>query len=113
MLGKKLKILRKNKGLKQSELAVVLGVSRSQVSHYEQNAGFPSYDVLTKMSNFFGVPLDYFKDDSQINEVVQSLELNDDEFKNKVKFFLNGQQLTNDELNRMTEYIKFIRQGGA
>ena len=113
MLGVKLKYLRKKSRLKQSDLAVILGVSRSQLSHYEQNFGKPSYDVLMKMCNYFGVPLDYFSDQTgPINELVQALELSDDEFKKRVKLFFEGQQLTDDELKKMIEFVKFMRFKG-
>lgn len=109
MLGMKIKYLRKKALMKQSDLAEILGVTRSQISHYEQNVGFPSYDVLIKMCDVFGVPLDYFRDGQTVENLVQALELTDDDFKNRAKLFLQGQPLTDEEFKKMLEFLKFMR----
>lgn len=109
MLGVKLKYLRKKARLKQSDLALILGVSRSQVSHYEQNVGYPSYDVLNKICAYFNVPLDYFRDGQTVNELIQALELTDNEFQKRAKLFFQGQPLTDEELKKMIDFIKFMR----
>ena len=109
MLGMKIKYLRKKAQMKQSDLAEILGVSRSQISHYEQNVGFPSYDVLIKMTNVFGVPLDYFRDGETVQQLVQALELTDDDFKNRATLFLQGQPLTDDEFKKMIDFLKYMR----
>lgn len=59
MLGKKIKELRKKRGITQSELADVLGVSTSMVGMYETDSRNPSYDVLIKIANYFNVSIDY------------------------------------------------------
>lgn len=109
MLGLKLKYLRKKARLKQSDLAKIIGVSRSQVSHYEQNVGYPSYDVLNKICTFFNVPFDYFREGETVNELIQALELTDDEIKKRATFFLEGQPLTDQEFKRMIDFVKFMR----
>jgi len=59
-IATKLKALRKNKKVTQAELAEVLNVHRSTVANYELNRRTPSLEELKKISNFFGVGLDYF-----------------------------------------------------
>ncbi len=54
-----LKILRNEKGLNQSQLANVLGVSRGSISFYETGERVPDAEVLKKMAAFFGVTSDY------------------------------------------------------
>lgn len=54
----KIKLLRTSKGLKQKELASLLGVKTSAVSKYETSAGFPSLPVLKKLTEVFDVSAD-------------------------------------------------------
>ncbi|HHV78419.1 MAG TPA: helix-turn-helix transcriptional regulator [Firmicutes bacterium] len=56
--GKALKELRQRSGLRQDDLAKVLGVERSTVANWERGAKQPSIDVLIKLSQIFGVSLD-------------------------------------------------------
>lgn len=65
--SKLLRELRESKGLKQSELAEKLGVSRGSISFYENGDRVPDIVFLHKMAEFFGVSCDYllgFVDDS-------------------------------------------------
>lgn len=57
--GKKLKELRKNKGLTQAQLGELIGVTKSVVSFYELQERSPSPDVLIKLSQVFHVSTDY------------------------------------------------------
>lgn len=59
MLSEKLKKLRKEKGITQNELAKVIGVSTSMIGMYETDARKPSYEVLTKIAQYFRVSTDY------------------------------------------------------
>lgn len=54
----KLQILRKQKGLTQEELAQKLYVSRTAISKWESNRGYPNIDSLKAISEFFSVSLD-------------------------------------------------------
>lgn len=55
----KLKVLRKNKGLKQQEIAELLGVKRNSYSDWENGKCKPNYEKLEKIADFFGVSLDW------------------------------------------------------
>ena len=58
--GDRLRKLRKDRDLSQGDLASQLGVVPSAVGKYERMPGsFPSVEVLIKISDFFGVTLDY------------------------------------------------------
>lgn len=58
--GERLKRLRQDRNITQSELAAQLGVVPSAVGKYERipNA-YPSVDALIKIADFFGVSIDY------------------------------------------------------
>ena len=56
--GEKLQELRKGKGLTQEELADALYVSRTAVSKWEADRGYPNIDSLKDISKFFRVSID-------------------------------------------------------
>ncbi len=59
MFSERLKKLRKDKKITQEALAKILGVERSSIGKYESSGVIPSIDVLKKMSDYFGVSVDY------------------------------------------------------
>ncbi len=59
MFGERLKRLRTGSRMTQAEVAQRLGISTSAVGMYEQNRREPSYDLLNKISELFGVSIDF------------------------------------------------------
>ena len=55
----KLKELRLEKGLSQKDLSVKLGVSPRVISYYEYGSRECGFDMLVKISEFFGVSTDF------------------------------------------------------
>lgn len=58
LLGQKIKDLRMKNKYTQLEFAEKLGVTKSSVSAYENDSRTPSYEVLIKMADIFGVSID-------------------------------------------------------
>lgn len=58
-LNTRLKELRKENGITQSELAKSLNVSRSSIAMYENGERIPSYETLEVISDFFNVSILY------------------------------------------------------
>lgn len=58
IIGKQIALLRKDKGIRQEELANYVGVSAQAVSKWE-NGGVPDTDLLPKIADFFSVSVDY------------------------------------------------------
>lgn len=56
-IGKNIQALRREKQLKQEDLANYVGVSAQAVSKWE-NGGLPDTDLLPKIADFFGVSVD-------------------------------------------------------
>ncbi len=54
---KKLKSLRQEKGISQTELAKAINVSQSAIGYWERGEKKPSVDALTKIAMFFRIPL--------------------------------------------------------
>ena len=57
-LGEKLKKLRTDHSLTQEELAEKLFVSRTAISKWESNRGYPNIETLKAISKFFSVSVD-------------------------------------------------------
>lgn len=58
--GERLRKLRRDRNLSQGDVAKYLGVVPSAVGKYERMPNsFPSVEMLIKLSDFFGVTLDY------------------------------------------------------
>lgn len=58
-IDEKIRELRLKRGLIQSKLAQLLGVSKSVISSYENAVHLPPYDILLRLSAIFGVSCDY------------------------------------------------------
>lgn len=59
-IGKKIKALRKTRGLTQIQLADALGVERASISNYETGRRYPSLRTLEDIAHTLGVSLEYF-----------------------------------------------------
>ncbi len=53
-----IKFLRKRKGRSQDEAAFILEVPRSTLSGYENEVAEPNFDMLVKLSDYFGISTD-------------------------------------------------------
>lgn len=59
-ISRKIKALRKTRGLTQEQLAEQLGVQRATISNYEIGRRSPHIKELEKIASALGVSLDYF-----------------------------------------------------
>lgn len=59
IFAERLRELRKGRGLTQKELGSQTGLSKAVVSKYETGMGYPSFDILIRIAQFFGVSTDY------------------------------------------------------
>ena len=58
-LGDRLKKIRKDKNLRQIDLANSLGLAQTTIANYEQGTRFPNEKTLSQIADFFNVSLDY------------------------------------------------------
>lgn len=95
MFGLRLKTLRELQGLTQSDLAIRLNTARSTITAYENETNEPSIDMLIKISNIFGVSLDYLVGktnqkynsnllDETTNRLLEKIDLLDENTKNTI-----------------------------
>lgn len=57
--AKRLRELRKNKGVGQKEVGAVIGVSDSSIRKYEAGDRTPTPEAITTLASYFGVTTDY------------------------------------------------------
>lgn len=68
MFYERLKELRNEKKISQTKLAQDMGVSSATVSMWEIDLRMPSIDLAIKLSEYFGVSLDYLFCDAPMRE---------------------------------------------
>lgn len=76
-IGNRVKTLRLNKKLSQTDLAKLMDVSKSVISGYEKSSLYPSVETLLKLADYFGVTTDYIL--ARPNKTVDVTGLNDNE----------------------------------
>ena len=57
-VGDKIRLLRKNKGITQTQLAEALSVSSQSVSKWENHLSVPDITVLPVIARYFGITMD-------------------------------------------------------
>lgn len=53
-----LKTRRKERGLSQTEVANILGISRQSVSKWENGSSYPDIENLIRLSDYYKIPVD-------------------------------------------------------
>ena len=86
LLGKRIKEIRKFKGLTQEQLSEMIDIEPSSLSGIESGRFFPSLHVLEKIASVLGVELfEFFKFssvnipeniDEEINNIIKNLDKN-------------------------------------
>lgn len=59
-LGLKIKTIREDNNLTQSEFGDKINISKATISKYESNKVEPSFSILEKISYEFNIPMSYF-----------------------------------------------------
>jgi len=105
--GKVLRDLRLQANLSQSELAQILGISRSAVSSYENGTREPNYNVLLKVAAFFNVSTDYSlgheTQQSHPNPIVQLSQ----DFQRLLYTSEVSTETKTEILNKLKEYLQW------
>lgn len=68
VFAERIKKLRIEKKLTQQELGNKFGLTSTGVSYWESGKANPSMDMINKLSDFFGVTIDYLIGKSKIDE---------------------------------------------
>ena len=69
--NKRLKFLREDSGLSQSELAKLIQISKSSINMYERGEREPKFETLEIIADYFNVDMDYLLGKSDIRNRYQ------------------------------------------
>lgn len=101
-LGDRVKDLRKQKNLSQSELAEMVGISYAQIGRYETKGSQPPAETLKKIADALGVSPDFLiygtsddkaktkLTDAELINQFKAIETMDDEDKNVIKKLIDA-----------------------
>ena len=110
MFGKKLKELRLEKKINQSELGEKIGISPSTVGMYERDQRFPDKDILGKIADYFEVSVDYLlgrTDERNLNKEKPKLDTG---IKTIAAHRVNPyEDISEEGINKINEYIEMVR----
>ena len=96
-----LKLLRNERQLSQQELADALGISKSSINMYERGERQPNFEVLETIADYFNVDIDYLLGrTSKTTKVINPITL---------AAHFDGNEYTEDELNRIKEFAAFVK----
>jgi Predicted transcriptional regulators len=71
LIGKNIKKIRNVKGLSQQSFAEIFDLTRGNISSYEESRAEPKIEVIIKIANYFGIPLnDFIEKDLSVNELL-------------------------------------------
>lgn len=105
MFSQKLKELRKENGLTQTEFARVFNISAGTIGNWESGTRTPDTDMLKRIADFFNTSIDYLlgRDDNRFS--FAGSQLKDEEF----ALIGEVRDLTPEEQKRVLDFIKFTK----
>ncbi len=74
MFGIRLKELRQEKEITQSELGKILNLSQRSISQYELGIRFPDEIILNLIADFFDVSLDYLFGRTNVRNIYKKIK---------------------------------------
>lgn len=102
-IGNKIATLRKQKNMKQNELAEALYVTHQAVSKWENGKSIPSIEILYDLTQLFNVSIDY---------LLQNTEIPDDDYelllRNYPRASVIKKLLENDNITKELEKIFYL-----
>ncbi|PEQ03342.1 helix-turn-helix domain-containing protein [Bacillus wiedmannii] len=102
MFGTRLHTLRKERKLRQEDMAKQLGIVRTTYAMYEQGNREPDYNTLIKLATFFEVSIDYLLGTTEIRQVT---DIQDPDLYQWFKDINNATPQKREELKKFWEFI--------
>lgn len=112
-LALRLRLLRIASGMKQEEVAEVLGVGRSAYTYYELARSKPDYDALIRLSKLYRVSIDYLVGISNFPDTGRRVQLTDDVPEDIVAPEASFGRLTREERYLLGLYRQLSEDGQA
>lgn len=102
MFGNRLHTLRKERKLRQEDMAKQLGIARTTYAMYEQGNREPDYNTLIKLATFFEVSIDYLLGTTEIRQIT---DVQDPELYQWFEDIKNAPPQKREELKKFWEFI--------
>lgn len=99
-LGDRIREIREDQGLKQSDLAGRVGTSQSTISQLEKGKQNPSYRTLQKIADALDVSVGYLLGEEELEELSEEEEA----------FFREYRGLSEEARRQLREYSAFLQQ---
>lgn len=106
----RLKELRKQRKLKQIDVAEVLNCSQGVYSRYESSEREPPFDIIKKLADFYGVTVDYLMGvdtEQPVAPVSDKKEPAPADMRAEAKRILEG--MSDEQYQAALQYLKFLQ----
>lgn len=100
----RLKDLREDCDLKQSELCEKINISKNTYVNYEQGKREPPFELIIKLANFYEVSIDYISGKTNNKKGINQSDLSDRE-QRLISIF---REMTREEQGRLLERAEII-----
>ena len=98
VIGKRLEELRKSKGMRQYELADIIGTKKAAVSSYESDNSTPNDKIKSTIARYFDVSLDYL-----LGIIDQPVP-----YYREDSFLILPDSLSKDDRHALTEFLGYL-----
>ena len=98
MIGKRLKLLREEMGLKQIDIAEMLGVSRTTYTQYETEKSEPDLATVAKLAEIYNTSVDFILGKTDIRTPIETIAAHHE-----------GDDWTEEELEDIEKFKEFVR----
>ncbi len=106
--GERLRQLRKEKNISQTELAGIFNITSQALSQYELQKRMPDAEMILKLADYFNVSVDYLlgRTDIRRADVVK------DGLRDRTSDYrcLDTSGLCREDISKVEEYIQLLRQ---
>ncbi|MCO6500868.1 MAG: helix-turn-helix domain-containing protein [Vicingus serpentipes] len=107
-IGKKIKVLRAQKGISQQELADSINKTRTLISHIEVTSKV-NYYTLTEIANAIDVTLAYFTEEPSNNKIVNEEKVEYASLAKKIEKLERENELLNEIIQNQKEIITQLK----
>ncbi len=107
--GQRLRILRKEKKLRQEDLATIISLHRATIGKYETNERFPDQETLQKLADYFETSIDFLLNRTDIRTPYQTVKERMDKYNPDSTYLLELKGLPKEAIEQIEEYIEFIK----
>ncbi len=108
-IGKKIKVLRAEKGVSQQQLAELINKTRALISHIEVTSKVNFY-TLNEIAKALEVPVTYFTDEDYSDNIAKEMEASYSNLSEKMEMLERENDLLNEIVKNQKEIINQLRE---